>query len=237
MPRAALADKGRDVPEELEASGWSFTGVRHGFAPRDQTVAAGFHLVRARQVHGATILDVGAGSPCTAGEADGLISSAPGVAVAIATADCVPILLVAPGRRVVAAVHAGWRGTLAGITGEALSRLAVTYDVPAAALQAALGPSIDGCCFEVEREIAARFADRIGSAVWGFWRDGRPGKGTLDLRGVNRHLLLEAGLRPEAIQQVGPCTACGGGPFASYRKQGPGTGRQLSWIGLEAGPA
>lgn len=225
------------MPEDLQADGWSFAGVRHGFAPRDQAVAAGFHLVRARQVHGTTLLDVGAGSSSPAGDADGLIACTPGVAVAIATADCVPILLVAPERGVVAAVHAGWRGTMAGITADAISHLATRHAVASTAIHAALGPAIDGCCFEIEREIAVRFADRFGSEVWSCWRDGRPGKGTLDLRAVNRHVLLSSGLDAARIRSVGPCTACGGGPFASYRRQGSGAGRQLSWVGIEAGTA
>jgi polyphenol oxidase len=221
------------VAEEFEASGWEIPGVAHGFAPRGQDVADGFHLVRARQVHGAEILSVDGRTASPTDDADALITASPGVAVAIATADCVPILLVAPDGPVVAAVHAGWRGTLAKITERAVERLERDHGVRASDLRAALGPSIDGCCFEIEREIAARFAASFGDAVWSAWRDGRPGKGTLDLREINRQRLLAAGLDPAAVQRVGPCTACGGGPFASYRTEGPGAGRQLSWIGIE----
>lgn len=221
------------MSEELEARGWDLPGVVHGFAPTGRDVATGLHLVRVRQVHGATIVSADDRSTSPAGDADALVTASPGVAVAIATADCVPILLVASEGPVVAAVHAGWRGTLAGITDATVERLAKDHGVRASGLRAAIGPSIDGCCFEIEREIAARFADRFGDAVWSAWRDGRDGKGTLDLREINRQRLVAAGLEPAAIQRVGPCTYCGGGPFASYRKDGANAGRQLSWIGIE----
>jgi YfiH family protein len=224
------------MPEELRARGWTFRGVVHGFAPRDRDVAPELHLVRARQVHRADVVTVDSGSASPVGEADGLIASERGVAVAIATADCVPILLVAPRRPVVAAVHAGWRGTLADIGPEAVARLCREHGARGEEVHAALGPSIDGCCFEIEREIAERFAAAFGEAVWEAWRDGRPGKGTLDLREVNRQRLISSGLRADAVQRVGPCTACGGGPYASYRAEGPRAGRQLSWIGLEREP-
>jgi hypothetical protein len=218
--------------EELKARGWSFCGIVHGFGARDREAATQLRLVRARQVHGAAVLAVDAGSAALAGDADGLITAERGVAVAVATADCVPLLLVAPGKPVVAAVHAGWRGTLADIASQAVRRLCRDYGARSSEVQAALGPAIGGCCFEIEREIAERFAASFGEEIWRAWRDGRPGKGTLDLREVNRQRLLGCGLREDAIQRVGPCTSCGKGPFASYRAEGPGAGRQLSWVGL-----
>ena len=222
---------------ELRAAGWNWPAIRHGFGARDAAVAPGFHLVRARQVHGTDLLAVGERSPSPAGEADVLVTDRPGVAAAIATADCVPLLVVAPEARVVAAVHAGWRGTLAGVTLVSLAALRKRYGVAPDDVRVALGPAIGGCCFEIEREIAARFADRFGDAVWTAWRDGRPGKGCLDLRHVNQIALEQAGVAATAIQNVGPCTACGGGPYASYRAQGPGGARQLSWIGIARGDA
>jgi YfiH family protein len=222
---------------ELRAAGWTWPTIRHGFGARDAAVAAGFHLVRARQVHGADVLAVSERSPSPAGDADALVTDRPGVAAAIATADCVPLLVAAPDARVVAAVHAGWRGTLGGVGLAALAVLRERYGVAADDVLVALGPAIGGCCFEIEREIAARFADRFGDAVWKAWQDGRPGKGLLDLRRVNQISLEQAGVAAAAIQHVGPCTSCGGGPYASYRAQGPGSARQLSWIGIVDGEA
>lgn len=219
------------MQEDLRASGWDFPAVRHGFASENRSVAAGFHLVRVRQVHGDVCLAVDARTPSPAGDADALLTTERGVAVAIATADCVPLLLAAPAERVVAAVHAGWRGSLAAIAAVGVRELG-RHGVPPARIVAALGPAIDGCCYEVERAIAARFADRFGAVAWHAWRDGALGKGYLDLRRINALILEQAGVPAASIQRVGPCTFCGHGQFASYRRRGANAGRQLSWIGL-----
>jgi hypothetical protein len=220
------------MEDELHAAGWERHPIPHGFATAGQPVTQGFHLVRARQVHGAACITADARTPSPAGDADALVTRAAGVAVAIATADCVPLLLADPEAAVVAAVHGGWRGTLAGIAAvgvREMERLGARCE----RVLAALGPSIDGCCYEIEREIAERFAAELGDGAWQAWREGpRAGKGYLDLRRVNALVLQHAGVPAEAIQRVGPCTACGGGPFASFRRDGQSAGRQLSWIGV-----
>ncbi|HZR82778.1 MAG TPA: polyphenol oxidase family protein [Candidatus Binatia bacterium] len=224
----------------LRAIGLRVGGVEHGFGTRDEPVPDEYRVVRARQVHGAALVWPNDATPSPAGDADALLTDRPGLAVAVATADCVPVLIAAPGARVVAAVHAGWRGTLAGIVPTVVDELRSRRGVPATELRVALGPSIDGCCFEIEREIAARFADRFGDEMWSAWRDGRPRddvpRGTLDLRAVNRRLLLAAGVPDAAIEFVGPCTFCGDAGFASYRRDGATAGRQLSWIALQPAP-
>jgi len=231
------SDDGAAAAGELQAIGLRIGGVAHGFAPAGAAVAEGFHLVRARQVHGTALLWVDERTASPAGELDALATDRRGVAVAIATADCVPVLIAAPGGRAVAAVHAGWRGMLAGIVPATVAEVAARSGTAPANLRVALGPSIDGCCFEIEREIAARFAERFGDGVWQAWRDGgsgrAPGKGTLDLRRVGRRILLDAGVPDEAIEFVGPCTFCGDSGFASYRRDGANAGRQSSWIGIE----
>jgi len=214
------------------AAGWDFDGVEHGFASEGVAVAPHLRVVRANQVHGPQLLVVDDSTPSPAGDADGLLTATQGIAVAIATADCVPVLLAAPHARVVAAVHAGWRGTLAGIVPSAIHAFSERFGIAAADVHAALGPSIGGCCYEVERDIAQRFADEYGSAMWGAWEEGPSGRGTLDLRSVNEMLLQAAGVPTSTTMRVGPCTGCGGADLASYRVQGAGAGRQLSWIGL-----
>jgi purine-nucleoside/S-methyl-5'-thioadenosine phosphorylase / adenosine deaminase len=224
------------VSEALRAPGLGLGGIAHGFAAAGEPVPPAYQLVRVRQVHGAAVAWASDGSPSPAGEADALVTDRPGLAVAVSTADCVPILVAAPAAGVVAAVHAGWRGTLAGIVSAVLDGLRARHGVRADEIRVALGPAIDGCCFEIERDIAARFADRFGADVWRAWRDGRSGggvaRGTLDLRAVNRRLLVAAGVLDHAIELVGPCTCCGDAPFASYRRDGANAGRQLSWIAL-----
>ncbi len=223
-----------EMSEPFVTPGWDFEGVEHGFAPQETAVAEHLRLVRVTQVHGRELVVARADTASPAGEADGLLTAAPGLAVAVATADCVPVLLVAPDARAVAAVHAGWRGSLAGIVARAVVGFSEHFGAPATAIRAALGPSIDGCCYEIEREIAQRFVDQHGLEMWSAWKDGTPGKGTLDLRSVNELLLERAGVPEESIQRVGPCTACGDADLASYRVDGPGGGRQLSWIGISA---
>ena len=149
-------------------------GVVHGFstaaagdakeaAVRESlVVAAGSSapLATARQVHGVAVRLPGARFP---EEADALLAR-PGQAVGVFTADCVPILLVDPEARLVAAVHAGWRGTLAGVVGAAVAEL-LRAGAKAESLRAALGPRIGACCYVVGEELAQRFAARFGPAV------------------------------------------------------------------------
>ena len=220
--------------DDVRVPGWNESGIPHGFAGHGREVAHGFHLVRVRQVHGATCLAADESTASPAGDADALVTSRPGVAVAIATADCVPVLLAAPQVGSVAAVHAGWRGTVASIAAVGVRAL-VDRGARPEDVRAALGPSIDGCCYEIEREIAERFANELGSRIWSAWRDGeRPGKGHLDLRRVNALVLEDAGVPASSFERVGPCTCCGDGPFASFRREGAAAGRQLSWIAVPA---
>ncbi len=211
---------------------WDFDGIEHGFGLREAPVAGAFRLVRARQVHGANLIVAGPRTPTAAGDADGLVTASAGTAVAVVTADCVPVLLVAPGARVVAAVHAGWRGSLAGIVPRAVALFRDRFGVAPGDVQASLGPSIGGCCYEVGSEIALDFFARYGDGLRSAWREGAPGKGRLDLRTVNQMLLEESGVPPDSVHHVGPCTACGGADLASFRVQGASAGRQSSWIGL-----
>ena len=227
-----MSHPGNPTEAALRARGAPWDDIPHGFGRREQVVAEGHPLRRVRQVHGKTVMLADRDGPPADAEADALICATPGIAVAVATADCVPILLTTDSQRTVAAVHAGWRGTLAGIVAEAVATLRDRLGVAPGELHAALGPAIGPCCFELERHIAARFAGRFGSEIWSFWSDdpARPGKGRLDLLGVNELQLARAGIVAGRTQRVGPCTYCGGGGFASYRRDAADAGRQSSWI-------
>jgi purine-nucleoside/S-methyl-5'-thioadenosine phosphorylase / adenosine deaminase len=185
-------------------------------------------------------------------QGDGTATAAGGLALAIFTADCVPILMVDPERRVAAALHAGWRGTLAGIAGEGV-RAMVELGARPASIRAALGPSIGMCCFEVDAGLAETFVRefagaaahaRIGGAAHhdavrqdtsrqDAPRTVRPGKAFLDLRGIVRDQLTRAGLAPASIANIGPCTRCANDLYFSRRGAGGATsGLQLSFIAL-----
>ena len=225
------------VSGDLQVDGWLWREIPHGFTRPETPPAEGYALRRARQVHGARILR-DAEAPVSSGvltdstpEADGLVATQAGEAVAIATADCVPVLLTDTEGRRVAAIHAGWRGTLARITEAGVKALYAAGARPGS-VEAAIGPCIGPCCFEVEADFRDRFAESLGEITAGAWQDGRPGHGSLDLRLLNRRQLELAGLAPEAIHDIGGCTFCGPGGFASYRRDGSRAGRQLSWIGV-----
>jgi YfiH family protein len=151
-------------------------------------------------------------------EADGLITAAGAPAVGILTADCVPILLIAPTARLAAAVHAGWKGTALGIAARAVERLCREGDLTPDALHAGLGPAIGGCCYEVGEEVAAA----LGAGTT---------KMRVDLRARNAATLRAAGIPEGQIQLVGPCTRCRHQELFSHRASGGRAGRQLSAVG------
>lgn len=192
--------------------------------------AGGFDLERlytARQVHGARVALVSEGvSPERVAEveADALVSLLPGASVGIFTADCVPILFADDDGRV-AAAHAGWRGTVAGVAQATVEAL-VSVGARRETIRAALGPSICARCFEVGEEVAAEF-DRVAPESVRRLPDARP---HVDLWAANRALLLAAGLSPERIDADPPCTACDPERFFSYRRDGGQIGQHLSFV-------
>lgn len=185
-------------------------------------------IVTMRQAHGAVVVPVL--EPIERVDAvDGLVTRRPGIALGIMTADCVPILMIAPAARVAVAVHAGWRGTLAGIAAVAVATVQRELDVSPEMLQIALGPSIGQCCYQVDATIGVQLEDRWGNLGDAWERNGD--KGQLDLRATNRSILIAAGVPAAAIDIVGPCTACQMTGYFSHRASGGVAGRQLSVVG------
>ncbi len=190
-------------------------------------------LVTLRQCHSDEICHL-AEPPAQPFRGDAAVTRAPGLLLAIETADCVPILLVDPQRRAVAAVHAGWRGTLRRIAAQTLGRMQMLFGTRPEDVFAALGPGIGGCCYEVGPEVAQAFADRF--AAWAEWFEGVPGGAgqhlKLDLIAANRRQLLDAGMNPANIVASEFCTACRTDLFFSYRGERGRTGRLMGVIGL-----
>ncbi|MFQ5736389.1 MAG: peptidoglycan editing factor PgeF [Thermodesulfobacteriota bacterium] len=191
------------------------------------------NLFGIRQVHGERVVvaEEHAGAPCP--EADAAVTARPGLAVGVLTADCLPVLLYDPVRRVAGAVHAGWKGTEKGISARTVEVMARRFSSRPADIRAALGPYIGPCCYTVGAQVARRFA-AYGDAVSMDGGDGgdggHAGEIRLDIGLCNTAQLIEAGLERENITQAGACTACENGLFFSYRKDGGITGRQLSFI-------
>ena len=187
------------------------------------------NVITVNQVHGDTILTAPNGTGNRAGVGDGLMTDVPGLLLGIMAADCVPLLFVEPGRKIAAAVHAGWRGTAASIAARAVTRMREEYRTDPSALRVAMGPSIGPCCYEVGREVAEQIQANWPEALRDAWRpDGA--KGRLDLKAINEAQLVDVGVPRSHIQKIGPCTACNVEDFFSYRKEGK-TGSQLSFIG------
>ncbi len=199
----------------------------------DMKLAVGIHdgkIVTMRQVHGDDLIEIKDKQVKEAGEADGMITAERGVYLGILTADCVPLLFIAPEQRLAAAVHAGWRGTLAGIAAKAVRQFKDRYDVPASALEVALGPSIGACCYEVKDDVAEPVKNKWRSVAAPYLK-AKDGKSFVDLKGLNREILHAAGVPDKQIFPIGPCTACSAADFFSYRRERSETGRQISVVG------
>ena len=180
------------------------------------------HLLQ--QVHGARVQAAPwEGRP----EADAAVADEPGQILGIETADCMPVLLVDPVQRHVAAAHAGWRGTVAGVAREAVEAL-VARGSRRADIVAALGPAIGACCYEVGPELQEAFGPEGRS----FFRPGPRGRPHLDLRAANVRQLERAGLNPARIHHVADCTHCRADLYHSYRRDGKGAGRMISFVGF-----
>jgi YfiH family protein len=185
-------------------------------------------MFTARQVHGANVVEVRAGDDPRATadiEADALVTGEPGVAIGVFVADCIPALIADPHTGFVAAVHAGWRGTLAGVLPAAVRALAARGARPGD-LRVALGPAIGPCCFEVGTDVAGQFdADVVRAAP-----SGRPDKRHVDLKAANRRLLQAAGVDPAGIDTSTDCTHCDRARFYSFRRDGSATGQLMGVI-------
>ena len=217
----------------------------------------GLAMVTLRQIHSSLIRRVTAkdAGKDARWKADGMMTSEPGVLLAIQTADCVPVLVADRRRRAVAAFHAGWRGTLKRIVENGIGRMRLEYGSKPKDLVAAIGPAVGQCCYAVGEEVRSEFlsqfayADELFCDVYDsdpvrekypllFLTARAPGHSNigpslhLDLAEANRRQLLDAGLRPDAISVLGECTSCRADRYFSYRASHGFTGRMLSVIGV-----
>ena len=166
-------------------------------------------------------------------EADGLITVEPGVCLTIFSGDCIPILLYDPLRRCIAAAHAGWRGTAAGIAARAAEAMVQDYGCRAEDILAAIGPGIGPCCFETHSDVPEGLRPGLGEEAEELIRPlAAPGKFSVDLKGANACLLRRAGLSPEHIAVCPACTACQLDTFWSHRVQGGQRGSMAAMIQL-----
>lgn len=165
-------------------------------------------VVQGRQVHGAAVRLHRGGPPGVhlAPDADGHLTADPGVLLTVTVADCVPVFLVAPGRRAVGLLHAGWRGVAAGVLRAGVNTFRHRLGVPPSDLRMHAGPAICGDCYEVGVDVHRAL--------------GRPdpgGPAPVDLRAILVQRALEMGLPAEGVSTSSLCTRCGDGAFYSHR--------------------
>jgi YfiH family protein len=203
-------------------------------------------LAMARQVHGRAVIVTRDGAPLSSQvlpEGDVLVSNSVVSAVAVRAADCVPLLMADRARGVVAAVHAGWRGTSARAAVAAVESLAREFGTRPADLVVAIGPSIGACCYDVGTELVDAFAaaghERYLIDRW--FQSPPPARGStdrpgirLDIAGANRDQLVLAGVPEEQIYASGLCTAMHLDVLTSYRREKEKAGRLVGIIRANA---
>ncbi len=218
-------------------------GVRHGFATRRGRLedVVPKPVARLKQVHGAEALtlppDPADRTPFLEAEvdlrphADALITDRPGATVAVAVADCLPVLIADPHARVVAAVHAGWRGLAAGVIENAVETMASGFGAEPADLVVGIGPAIGPCCFEVGPEVLDAFSERGygDEARVPSPQDERP---YCNLSAVAAAIFRRIGVPPDNVADAALCTKCNSDWLWSYRQDGDNASRMVCGISL-----
>ena len=186
-----------------------------------------------RQVHGAVVRTAGPSSSrddagaAAREEGDVLVVAIPDLAAGVWVADCLPILICDPATRSAAAVHAGWRGTVAGVVTAAIARLVRDCGATPGRLLVAMGPCIGPCCFEVGDEVVTALLSACPEAVTAL----RPGsRKRIDLVEVNRIQARAAGVPESRMQAAGLCTSCRPDLFESYRRDRGAAGRMAAVV-------
>lgn len=188
------------------------------------------NVISVPQIHSDKVFTVGR-SDCGKGyfirdgieSGDGYITNEKGVVLGVKAADCVPILFEAEKNSeivAVGAVHAGWRGTVAGIAPKCVERLCSEYDVDPGQIRVAIGPCIHKCCYEVGEDFLSEVENKLGKALADRFvtsANGKKDKYFCDLVGMNKYLLLEEGILPESLDVIDFCTCCHPELFFSHR--------------------
>ncbi|QNK54513.1 peptidoglycan editing factor PgeF [Paenibacillus sp. PAMC21692] len=200
----------------------------------------------AEQIHGAAVHQVREGERGrgrssmndTIQGCDGIMTDVEGILLTSFYADCVPLYFFDPEHRAVALAHAGWRGTVGEIAAETVRRMSEAYGTRPERLIAAIGPSIGECCYEVDglviTEVEA-LMNRLGlseALALTCMIPEASGKARLNLKELNRQIMIKAGILPTRIELSKWCTGCRVDLFFSHRMEGGKTGRMASWIGL-----
>jgi purine-nucleoside/S-methyl-5'-thioadenosine phosphorylase / adenosine deaminase len=246
----------RGIPWLLHGFTTRQTGDFGNGTPDDECLhrlgADGLKLRTVRQIHSNEVClldEEGPQDGSSRPEADALISGLAGHVLGVRTADCLPLLLVDRDRRAVAAVHAGWRGTQQRVAAHAVEKMRECFGSDPGALEAAIGPGINVCCFEVGKEVAGQFHPSLvvspphraktgrdiaaGSPAEPLAEPRPEGRPHVDLVEANREQLLEQGIPARSIWSAGRCTCCNADEYFSYRRA-QDTARMLAFAGVKA---
>jgi purine-nucleoside/S-methyl-5'-thioadenosine phosphorylase / adenosine deaminase len=213
--------------------------IAHGFSTKYQGFGSaeealnglglkGMASVVPKQVHGTDFVIVKDGKTPVRPVADGAMTNRPGVVLVVKVSDCVPIFMVDPQTPAIAMVHAGWRGASQAIASKAIRRMQETFGTEPSNLVAALGPSIQKCCYEVGEEVAIRFPESVRRCHGEKWQ--------LDLAGANVLDLESAGVLRQNIHVSPHCTCCEPRRFHSYRRDRKIAGRHYAVLALNRVP-
>lgn len=212
-------------------------GFYHHFTTKPDA-ADGKKIIRVKQVHGDNILVIDRetfdwslfrNSRIFNNGYDALITNQENIVLEVRTADCLPILIIDTGSRVVAAVHAGWRGSLLNLAVKVVMEMKVLFGSKEEELMVGFGPSIGPCCYEVGEDVLGPVKKRHPE-----WKDiieeRDEGRGMFNLEGFNKRQFLDLGVREERIFSVDLCTSCHPVRLPSYRRDGKVEGNIYSGI-------
>ncbi|MDG0812212.1 peptidoglycan editing factor PgeF [Cohnella rhizosphaerae] len=192
----------------------------------------------AEQVHGSRVVRVtdeergmgGLSRESAIQDADALITDEPDILLAMYFADCVPLYFYDPEHGALGLAHAGWKGTAADVAKETIRAMRDAFGTAPSDLYASIGPAIGVCCFEVDDIVKNRVLVDVPEDAR-FHVPSSEGKYRLNLKEINKHLMIKAGILPSRIEMSGWCTSCSTDLFFSHRKERGQTGRMMSWLG------
>lgn len=196
---------------------------------------ADMNLITLRQIHSGKFIIIR--EKCSQGiptEGDALVTQVKNVALAVMVADCLPVLVADPVTRVSAAIHAGWKGILAGIFEKTIAGMRHSFGVRESDLIVAIGPGIRSCCFEVGSDVVDLFDKAYPAHPLAIPHPVHRGKWLLDLRAALNVQFSSSNIHKEKIFDLETCTCCNTQEFFSYRCEGYSAGRMMAVIGMDS---
>ncbi|MCX7991332.1 MAG: peptidoglycan editing factor PgeF [Proteobacteria bacterium] len=186
------------------------------------------HIIFMNQVHSDMVI-IKADKRPSFPQADGIITQMKGLALAVKSADCLPIFLFDNKNKVISAIHSGWRGTALKIVKKALKKFEQEFNSNFSDIYVFIGPAINGSCYEIGKDVYQHFGF-LGKKRADYFNRAKNNKFYMDLKGINAYILEQEGIPPENIEICDLCTHCESALFHSYRRDGVNAGRNISFI-------